>query len=41
LLLLGANASEEAKAAADMVCGSNDEGGVADVIEIILREENV
>lgn len=35
-----ANASEEAKAAADMVCGSNDEGGVADVIEIILREEN-
>jgi Cof subfamily protein (haloacid dehalogenase superfamily) len=35
-----ANASEEAKAAANMVCASNDEGGVADVIEMILREEN-
>ncbi len=34
-----ANASEETKAAADMVCGSNDDAGVADVIEIILREE--
>ena len=35
-----ANASEEAKAAANMVYASNDEGGVADVIEMILREEN-
>lgn len=34
------NASAEAKAAADMVCASNDEAGVADVIEKIIAGGN-
>ena len=33
------NASPEAKAAADMVCASNDNAGVADMIEKIMRED--
>ncbi len=32
------NAGDEIKKAANMICASNDDGGVADVIEKILRE---
>jgi hypothetical protein len=35
-----ANASTEARAAADVICASNDEAGVADVIEKYLLEGN-
>lgn len=35
-----ANASDETKAAADMVCASNDDAGVADVIDQILAGGN-
>ena len=35
-----ANASAEARAVADYVCASNDEAGVADVIEKFLLEGN-